>query len=106
MKILLDEQMPWEMRHYFPGYDVFTTHYMGWDGKVNGELLALARGEFDVLITMDRSIPSQQRLSENDVAVIVVRARSNDFRDLQPLLPEILDCLTAVRRGEVHHVNA
>ena len=106
MRILLDEQMPWETRHYFPGHEAFTTQYMGWDGKVNGELLALARGEFDVLITMDRSTPFQRRLSGDDVAVIVVRARSNDFRDLKPLLPEIHDRLSAVRRGEIAYVNA
>ena len=98
--------MPWEMRRLFPGHEVYTVHYMGWDGKVNGELLALARGEFDVLITMDRSIPPQQNLSENDVAIILVRARTNKIQDLMPLIPEIQDRLYAVRRGEVHHVNA
>ena len=106
MKILLDEHMPWAMRRRFPGHEVYTVHYMGWDGKVNGELLALARGEFDVLITMDRSIPPQQNLSENDVAIILVRAKSNRLQDLTPLIPEMQDRLFAIRRGEIAYVNA
>ena len=106
MKILLDEHMPWAMRRRFPGHEVYTVHYMGWDGKVNGELLALARGEFDVLITMDSSIPAQQNLSENDVAIMLVRAKSNKLQDLTPLIPEMQDRLFAIRRGEIAYVNA
>ena len=106
MKILLDEHIPWAMRRRFPGHEVYTVHYMGWDGKVNGELLALARDEFDILITMDRGIPRERDLSQNDVAVILVRARSNRFEDLRPLIPQIQDRVLAVRRGEVAHVNA
>lgn len=106
MKILLDEHMPWAMRHRFPGPEVYTVHYMGWDGKVNGELLALARDEFDILITMDRGIPRQQSLSQNDVAVILVRARSNKIQDLRPLIPQIQDRIFAVRRGEIAYISA
>ena len=55
---------------------------------------------------MDRGIPRQQSLSQNDVVVILVRARSNKIQDLRPLIPQIQDRIFAVRRGEVAYANA
>ena len=57
MRVLLDESVPWALRHYLSNHEVRTVKYMGWDGKTNGELLELARGEFDLLITVDQSVP-------------------------------------------------
>lgn len=48
MKLLLDENLPHELRHHLPGHNVFTTAYMAWGGLKNGALLALAaRQGFD-----------------------------------------------------------
>ena len=30
MKILLDENVPHDLRHFLPGFEVFTVTYMGW----------------------------------------------------------------------------
>ena len=42
MKLLLDENLPHDLRHHIGGHQVITTAYMGWSGKKNGELLRLA----------------------------------------------------------------
>ena len=60
MRVLLDEDLPWQLRHYFPDHEVFTTAYMGWKSKGNGELLALARDEFDAFITIDQRLDGRQ----------------------------------------------
>jgi hypothetical protein len=106
MRLLFDEGTPWPLRHYLPGHEVFTTKYMGWDGKTNGELLALARDGFDVLITVDQSMPYQQNIDEGDVAVVVLAARTNDVDDLRPLVPELLHQLHFLKRGEVVRIEA
>ena len=106
MKLLLDESVPWPLRGHFPGHEVFTTAYMGWKGKGNGELLALARDEFDVLITLDRNIPYQQRITEADVAVVVMIGKSNTVEDLMPLAARTMVALTTIRRGEIVSVSA
>ena len=31
-KVLLDENLPHELRHYIPGHDVRTARYECWDG--------------------------------------------------------------------------
>ena len=105
MKLLLDEAVAHEFRHYFPGHDARTARYMGWDGKDNGDLLALARDEFDVLITVDQGIPNQQHITDADVAVMVLYAPSNDVEDLRPLVPQLLESLETAKRGDVIHVG-
>ena len=106
MRVLLDEPVPMALRHYLPGHEVKTARYMNWNGKSNGELLQLARDEFDVFITADQSIPSQQNIAKRDVAVVVLAATSNDLDDLTPLVPEILNRLPLAKRGEVIRIEA
>ena len=72
---------------------------MGWAGKVNGVLLRLAQAEFDVFLTADQKIPSQQNLSTFDIAVVVFAAASNRLRDLEPLVPKALQILAGLQSG-------
>ena len=60
MRLLLDESVPMQLRSLLVGHDVSTVRYMGWSSKSNGELLALARDEFDAFITLDRNLEHQQ----------------------------------------------
>ena len=101
MRLLLDESVPVQLRFLLIGHDVQTTRYRGWESKGNGELLALARDDFDALVTNDQGIPYQQNLTGQDVAVIVLAARSNRIEDLQPLVPQVLEALRDLGRGRV-----
>ena len=74
---------------------------MGWASKSNGELLALAVGEFDAFLTVDRNLSYQQDISAVDIAVLVLVARSNALDVLRPLVPLVLDALANPRRGTV-----
>jgi len=61
MKVLLDENLPHQVRLEIGGHDVFTTAFMGWAGIENGELLKVAAASgFDVLITTDRGMEYEQ----------------------------------------------
>ncbi len=71
----------------------------GWSGKKNGELLELAENEFNAFLTTGRGIPHQQNLSELDLAIILLRAKSNDYEDLSPLMDEVNDALSSISRG-------
>ena len=105
MKLLLDESVPWDLRTLLPGHEVWTARYMGWDGKSNGALLSLARDEFDVLVTLDQSIPYQQHITERDVSIIVLAAATNSTRDLEALAPRVLEALRDLKRGQVVHIS-
>ena len=60
---------------------------------MNGELLALAEKEFDLLLTTDRGIPHQQDLSRFDLEIVVLTAKSNRLSDLEPLMGEVRQAL-------------
>ncbi len=106
MRLLLDEGLPWAFRKLFTTHDAVTVDYMGWKSKSNGELLELARNDFDALITPDRAIPYQQHVTEADVAVIILITSSTDIESLNPLLPAIEETLDTIRRGDIIYVEA
>jgi hypothetical protein len=72
---------------------------MGWSTIKNGELLALAAKAFDVFVTVDRKLPSQQNLSVLAIAVVVLRARTNRLADLRPLVPNLLCWSSCLKRN-------
>lgn len=78
---------------------------MGWDGLRNGELLALAAGEFDVFLTVDRNLSFQQNMSTHAIAVIVIRAKTNRLADLIPLAPQVLAEVATASPGVVAFVS-
>lgn len=101
MRVLLDECLPKRLKRELVDHEVSTVPDMGWASKRNGELLALAAGQFDVFLTVDRNLSYQQDLSSFDIAVVVLVARGNRFDDLRPLLAQVLQMLPTAKRGAV-----
>ena len=101
MRVLLDECLPRRLKRELVGHHARTVPEMGWASKRNGELLALAAAEFDVFLTVDRSLSYQQDVSAFDIAVVVLVAKSNSIDDLRPLAPQILEALPKAERGRV-----
>ncbi len=98
MKLLLDENLPHQLRRELPGHECFTVAFMGWAGIENGELLAIAAASgFDALVTKDAKLQYEQNLKDLPVAVLILRAASNDMDDIRPLLPQALAALTALK---------
>ena len=88
------------------GHAVETVAGRGWAGVRNGDLLARASGCFDAFLTMDRLLPSQQRIAQLPFGVILILAPSSRLAHLQPLVPEILRVLPVVTAGSLHVVGA
>jgi hypothetical protein len=44
-------------------------------------------------VTVDKGIQYQQNLSDLEIAVILLRAPTNDISDLEPLVPKVLQVL-------------
>lgn len=107
MRVLLDENLPHQLRELFENnIEVVTVRYRGWQGKENGELLRIAANEFDAFITMDQGIPNQQNLSEIKIGIILLEAESNRFEDLATLIPQVNTVLKTLKRGQVIHVKS
>jgi hypothetical protein len=81
------------------GHTVTTVPKHGWSGIKNGELLQLAEKKFDVFVTVDRKISTQQDLTKFKIPVLLIRAQTNRLEDIRPLVPELLKTLAGVRAG-------
>ena len=64
-------------------------------------MLRLAEKEFDAFVTTDKGILHQQNVPGFDLAVVVLRARSNAFEDLEPLMDDLRAALVAPIPGAV-----
>jgi hypothetical protein len=58
MRVLIDECAPKALKYFLAkhGHVCRTVQESGWFGRQNGELLALAEIEFDVLVTIDTNL--------------------------------------------------
>ena len=106
MRVLLDECVPEGFRALLPKLRVATVREAGLAGKKNGDLLAAAQGRFDVLVTVDQSLPWQQHVAHFDLAVVVLRARSNSLLSLRPLVPDLLRTLSVIGPGQIMRLGS
>jgi hypothetical protein len=103
VKVLLDEDMPRQLKRELVGHDVSTVREMGWNGMKNGLLLdqAVSAG-FEAFLTADRSIPYQQHVSGLRLAVIVLHLRNNRLATILAMASDILTALAGdLRPGTV-----
>ncbi|MFN0117632.1 MAG: DUF5615 family PIN-like protein [Elusimicrobiota bacterium] len=105
MRILFDECVPKRLRRLLPDYDVKTVPEANWAGIKNGELLKKAKDNFDVFITVDRNLSFQQNPSSVVIPIVVIHSYSNKLRDLEPLIPQLVQVLQAKLTLQVYHVG-
>jgi len=101
MKILLDECLPLDFRHSFPGHDAHTVQWAGMKSKKNGELLQAAEAMgYDVLLTVDQEIPIRHRSVARRLSIILIRSKTNQLEDLLPLVDAISRALDTIVAGQ------
>jgi len=106
VRVFLDECIDWRLSRDLAAHDVKTARQMGWTSIKNGKLLALAANEFDVFVTVDRNLSFQQNSVAFDIAIIVLRAKSNRLSELRTLLPLLEGALATAKAGAVTTVGA
>jgi predicted nuclease of predicted toxin-antitoxin system len=102
MRILLDECLPVDFRHCFPGHDAHSAEWAGLKGKKNGELLRDAElAGYEILLTADQGISQQQNLAGRKLSIIGIRARTNQLGDLLPFVDAIITALETMTTGQI-----
>ena len=104
MRILLDQGTPVPLRAHLKGHVVETAFELGWSNLKNGDLLAVAEGSFDVLITTDQNLRYQQNLSGRNLRILVIMTTS--WPRIQRSIPKILDALDRLVPGEPFEVHS
>ena len=105
MRVLLDACVPKRLARELPGHDVRAATDLGWADLDDGPLLDVMGTDFDVLVTVDKSLPQQQRLDYRPFGVIVLRVRTNRLVDLLPLVPKLRAALKRLVRGQVQELG-
>ncbi len=106
LRVLLDECLPRKLKRELVNCVAFTVPEMGWSGKKNGELMRVAREQFDVFVTADQSLQFQQNLVYAEIAVLVLVAANNRIESLAPLMPQVNALLHSAIAGQVVEVEA
>jgi|GEM_PF-2651223 predicted nuclease of predicted toxin-antitoxin system len=72
MKILIDECLPAGPKGTLTalGHACQTVRKAGFGSKKNGELLTLAEGQWDVLLTNDRNLKYRQNMTGRSVSIL------------------------------------
>ena len=104
-KILLDECVDRRLAKAIHKHAVKTVPEMGWAGLKNGELLKKAQGQFDLFLTTDRNLSTQQNLTQYNIAIVVLCAKTNRLQDLKAILPKGLKQLNSLQKGKAVFVK-
>lgn len=81
-----------------------TVPEMGWADLDDGPLLDAMAGLFDVLVTVDKSLPKQQRVHTRPFGVVVLRAKTNRLTDLLPLVSALRAAVEELHSGEIREL--
>jgi predicted nuclease of predicted toxin-antitoxin system len=75
LKVLFDEDVPGKLGRLLPQHEMHTVVSMQWGGITNGALLELiAHERFQVFLTGDKNMASQQQLAGRPFAVLILSA--------------------------------
>lgn len=100
MKVVLDEGVPRHLVEALREMGIDASRFLpGWTGASNGALLAaMEEHGFDVLLTNDRNIASQQSLRGRTIAVVALP--HNRRRPILERVDDIADTIRRARPGQ------
>ncbi len=61
MRILIDENLPRQLKQMLAGHRVLTVQDMGWTGMRDDELLKKVEASFEVFLTTDKDLQQRHR---------------------------------------------
>lgn len=105
MKILLDHNLDRRLKNYLIEYETATTQEQNWSDVLNGELLTLAEENgFDILLTADANIKTQQNLANRKIAILILRAFNNRLATHAEMIKDIHKALSKIQATQIIEV--
>jgi len=98
MRLLFDQGTPVPLRGYLANHTVETAFDRGWSRLKNGDLLAAAESDFDILVTTDKNLRYQQNLTGRKLGILILPTTS--WPRLQSRVVEIVAALDRMVPGE------
>jgi hypothetical protein len=104
MRILFDHGTPAPLAPFLEGHTITKAKDVGWERLENGELLKAAeQAGFEILLTTDKNIASQQNLKSRTVAVVVLG--NSQWRLVQRCVRKISAAVNAATPGSYTEVD-
>ncbi|MGD1018192.1 MAG: hypothetical protein ABSA12_02620 [Verrucomicrobiia bacterium] len=103
MKILFDQGTPVPLRHSLTAHSVATAFEVGWSQLENGELLAMAEGKFDLLVTTDQNLRYQQNLQGRRLAILVLP--TTNWLEIQNHSTDVTTAVNLLQPGEYRELR-
>jgi hypothetical protein len=104
MFVLFDQSTPVPIRPFLREHIVETASQRGWDKLRNGDLLKAAQDAgFQVLVTPDKNIRSQQNLKNYTIAVVVLG--SGQWPKLRQHVDRVVAAINAAKPGTYSEVE-
>lgn len=106
MKILLDECVSRKVKSFLSEFDVYTVAEMGFKGLKNGKLLTQAVADgFDIVLTIDKNIDSQQNMSKYDLTLVILDVLKSNVKFFEELIPIFKSQIESYQKGEAYLVQ-
>ncbi len=106
MRLLIDECVDEHLRLLFAGHECQTARFANLAGLKNGLLLEAAEAAgFDILVTVDQSIPDQQNLAGRKISLMILCGPTNRLRDLELLVPAAVAASDSIGCGKVVRIS-
>jgi len=104
LKVFFDEDVPHKLARSLPQHEIHTVVSMQWGGIKNGALLTLIERErFNVFLTGDKNMESQQRLEGRPFAVLIMSAIN--WPVVRPHIQKISIALDEAQPGTVRTID-
>jgi hypothetical protein len=104
MRILFDQGTPAPLIPFLEGHLVTQAKDLGWERLVNGELLKAAEeSRFEVLLTTDKNIATQQNLKTRAIAIVVLG--NSQWRIVQRYVRKIAAAVDVATPGSYSEVE-
>jgi predicted nuclease of predicted toxin-antitoxin system len=100
-RVLFDENVPRKLRRDLPDFSIRTAQEQGWSAFKNGQLLALAVREFEVLVTIDQRMKYQQNFQKLPIGIVVIDTRDTRFESIRAHVEELREAIARVKPGEM-----
>lgn len=104
MLILFDNGTPAPLRYALKGHIVVEAIERGWDRLANGKLIAAAEeAEFDLLLTTDKRMRTQQNLTNRKLAFVVLG--NQQWPVLRKYVDRVVAAVDAAKPGSYIEVD-
>ena len=98
MKILIDQNVSARLARLLTGHDATHASSIGWAELTNGDLLTAAEADgFEIFLTADKNIRSQQNLMHRKIALVTLGTNQLDVLFVN--VDQIRLAVDAVRAG-------